>query len=120
MFKYLRIKQYLALGIKQFINRCFFFFSVQSKPSFETCDTRTLVLGGKMVMSKTIGNTTACQNQNDYYGNFQPDQHHFNVLVRFSVDTSTFPLKKPTYIDSFNFGITDFTVEIISRRIGGK
>ena len=72
-----------------------------------------------MVMSKTIGNTTSCQSQKDYYGNFKPDQHHFNVLARFSVDTNTFP-QKTTYIESNNFGITDFTVDSVLRRIGGK
>ena len=69
-------------------------------------------------MSKTTGHTTACQYQRDFYGNFQPVQQKIVISASYVVDTSTFP-QKPAYIDISNFGITDYIVHSVVRKIGG-
>ena len=96
-----------------------FYFSVRSHPTLETCATRIIGQNGEVKMSKITGPTTACQYQSDFYGNFQPVQHYLKALASFIVYTSKFP-PKAGYIESYNFGITDFTVHSVVNRIGGK
>ena len=96
-----------------------FYFQVRSHPTIETCAMRTIGPYGEIKMSTNTGPTTQCQYQSDFYGNFQPVQHHFKVFATYVVDTSMFP-PKTGYIESYNFGITDLTVNSVLTRIGGK
>ena len=88
-------------------------------PSFETCATKVMGPNGEMKVSKTVGPTTECKYQKEFYGGFQPRQLHNRLLAQFLIDTSTFPTK-PSFIESYNFGVTDVTLETIVQCMNGK
>ena len=96
-----------------------FYSTATRKPSFETCATKAIGPNNEMEMSQTVGPTTECKYQADYYGSFQPTRLHYRLLAQFKIDTSTFP-SKPSYIQSYNFGVTDVILEAVSQGITGK
>ena len=96
-----------------------FFSTATRRPSFETCATKAMGPNNEMKMSQTVGPTTECKYQADYYGSFQPTRLHYRLLAQFKIDTSTFP-SKPSYIQSYNFGITDVILEAVSQGITGR
>ena len=44
---------------------------------------------------------------------------HYRLLAQFKVDASTMPAK-PSFIDSYNFGVTDVILETVFRNIQGN
>ena len=70
-------------------------------------------------MSKTVGPTTECKYQKEFYGRFQPRQLHYRLLAQFRIETSGFPTK-PSFIESYNFGVSDVTLETVLRGIKGE
>ena len=90
------------------------------KPSFETCATKAVGPNGEIKRSKTIGPTTECKYQKDFYGNFLPTGLNYTLLAQFRINTSAFPAKQPSFIDSYHFGVTDVTLDTVLRGIAGK
>lgn len=93
--------------------------SVTDKPSIDTCATVAFGPNGEKKASKSVGLTTECQYQSDFYGNFMPTSFQFDLMTSFSVDASLFP-KRPKYIDTENFGISDAQIELILQTVNGK
>ena len=98
---------------------CLIKLTATQTPSFETCATRVIGPNGEIKMSKTVGPTTECKYQKEFYGRFQPRQFHYRLLALLLVNTSVFPTE-PSFIDSYNFGVTDLSLETLVQSMNGK
>jgi len=87
-------------------------------PTILTCDTVAVGPSGEKKRALSSAASTACENLQDMYGNFQPLMMQFSMTSFFTTYlTST---SKPAFITESKFGITDSTIYIKHRRLNGK
>jgi hypothetical protein len=94
-------------------------FSVKKTPVIETCRSSLVFHGGDIVMSKTNGMSTSCQNQQDAFINKIPKLASFTSEETFFVNISS---PKPGFIaeGSWNYGLSGGQFHVIHRTFIGK
>jgi len=87
------------------------------KPSIVTCDTVAVGPNGEKKRAMSSAASTACENLQDMYGNFQPSVIEFDMASDFIIDVTS--ISKPAFIVESNFGISDSTVSIKRMTVNG-
>jgi len=88
------------------------------KPSILTCDTVAVGPNGEKKRAMSSEASTACENLQDMYGNFQPSVMEFDMASDLIIDVSS--ILKPAFIVESNFGISDSTIRIKHMTVNGK
>lgn len=88
------------------------------QPTILDCTTIFYIPNGqrKQFMSNTF--STACEHQQDVFGNFKPINIEFKMASDFTVKTINFT--RPRYITAEKFGITDTTLYVEKTSVSGK
>jgi len=86
-------------------------------PTILTCDTVAIGPNGEKKRAMSSAASTACENLQDMYGNFQPSVMEFHVASDFTINVSS--ITKPAFIVESNFGISDSTIRINKLTVDG-
>jgi len=87
------------------------------KPYLLTCDTVAVGPNGEKKRAMSSETSTACENLQDMYGNFQPSVIQFEITSHFIIDITS--ISKPAFIVKSNFGISDSTISINRLGVNG-
>ena len=87
------------------------------KPSIDTCDTVAFGPNGEKNRANGVEDSSACDNLQDMYGNFQPSEMQFDMASDYHIDVSN--ITKPKFIIESNFGISDSTIRLKHMAAGG-
>jgi len=83
-----------------------------------TCDTKAVGPNGERHCAMSVTASTACENLQDMYGNFQPSLVVFRMASEFNIGIEN--VTKPAFIFESKFGITDTLVRIERKDLKGK
>jgi len=86
-------------------------------PTILQCDTVAVGPNGEKKRAMSSAASTACENLQDMYGNFQPSAMEFDMASDFVIDITS--ITKPAFIVESNFGISDSTIRINHIAING-
>ncbi|KAK3102044.1 hypothetical protein FSP39_008355 [Pinctada imbricata] len=90
-------------------------FDTTKKPTLLTCQMTVHGDGGEMQYSPAIG-TTECKNQQDFYGRFQIKSLTIKMVSEYEVSPTS---KKPNFVASYTFGVTEAIVSVQRRNLTG-
>ncbi|XP_052789246.1 uncharacterized protein LOC128223857 [Mya arenaria] len=89
------------------------------KPSILTCDTVVIGPNGEKKRAMSSSSSTACQDLQDMYGNYQPTTVKFDLSSEYTIYIPSY-LSRPSYIVEERFGITDVTVYMQRQSVSGS